>query len=110
MKKILTLSLCVLAAASVAAEETEAQHEMNAYIQDGITKFSTSDGKYSFRVGARADIDGGVYFDDHTDRGNGATLSAARIRLFSKLGDHFDFKFDVDFMAKGNMLKDVFVR
>lgn len=110
MKKILTLSLCVLAAASVAAEETEAQHEMNAYIQDGITKFSTPDGKYSFRVGARADIDGGVYFDDHTDRGNGATLSAARIRLFSKLGDHFDFKFDVDFMAKGNMLKDVFVR
>lgn len=37
MKKILTLSMCVLAAASVAvAEETEAQHEMNAYIQDGI--------------------------------------------------------------------------
>ena len=96
--------MCVLAAASVAvAEETEAQHEMNAYIQDGITKFSTPDGKYSFRVGARADIDGAIYFDDHTDRGNGATLSAARIRLFSKLGDHFDFKFDVDFMAKGNI-------
>lgn len=111
MKKILALALCTIAGATVAiAEETEAQHEMNAYIQDGITKFSTPDGKYSFRVGARADVDAGVYFDDYTDRGNGATLSAARIRLYSKLGDHFDFKFDVDFMASGNMLKDVYIR
>lgn len=124
MKKILALALCAAmgptftatAQESTAtqkaatAQETEAQAELNGYIQDGITKFSSPDGKYTFRVGARVDVDGAYYFDDYTDRGSGANLSAARLRLFSKLGNHFDFKFDVDFMAKGNMLKDVYLR
>ncbi|WP_302589470.1 porin [uncultured Muribaculum sp.] len=112
MKKIFALALCSIAMGSTMAyaEETEAQAEMNGYIQDGLAKFTSSNGLYSFRVGARAFIDGSYYFDDYTDRGSGANISSARVRVFSKLGNHFDFKFDVDFMSKGNMLKDVYLR
>lgn len=93
------------------AQETEAQAELNGYIQDGIVKFSSQDGKYTFRVGARVDVDGAFYIDDYTDRGSGCDISTARIRVFSKLGDKFDFKFDVDFMASNsNMLKDIYLR
>ena len=102
MKKIFALALCSIAMGSTMAyaEETEAQAEMNGYIQDGLAKFTSSNGLYSFRVGARAFIDGSYYFDDYTDRGSGANISSARVRVFSKLGNHFDFKFDVDFMSK----------
>ncbi len=68
MKKIFALALCSIAMGSTMAyaEETEAQAEMNGYIQDGLAKFTSSNGLYSFRVGARAFIDGSYYFDDYT--------------------------------------------
>ena len=47
--------------------------------------------------------------EDHTDRTSGATLSTARLRVLSRLGDHFDFKLDVDFMDK-NFIKDAWIR
>lgn len=95
---------------AMAAEPTEAQAELNGYIQDGLFKMTSEDGQYSFRVGARAFLDGAYYCDDYTDRGSGANITSARMRVFSKLGDKFDFKFDVDFMSRKNMLKDVYLR
>ena len=71
MKKIFALALCSIAMGSTMAyaEETEAQAEMNGYIQDGLAKFTSSNGLYSFRVVARAFIDGSYYFDGYADRG-----------------------------------------
>lgn len=91
------------------AQESQAQVELNAEVDEGIVKFKSENGKYSFRVGARVDIDGSLYVDDWTDRGSGAKFSTARLRVLSKLGDKFDFKFDVDFMSK-TFLKDVYLR
>ena len=65
---------------------TEAQTELNAYMDDGLVTFKSQDGQYSFRVGGRLAVDGAYYIDDYTDRSSGADLSSARIRIFSKLG------------------------
>ncbi len=105
----LCLSLGTIPAVAQDDELSEAQKELNAEIDEGLVKFKTADGKYSFRVGARADIDGSFYFDDYTDRGSGAEFSTARIRILSKLGDKLDFKFDAD-LLDDNFLKDVYLR
>jgi phosphate-selective porin OprO/OprP len=110
---ILPIAFGIVLGTNVAiAEETEqsqAQIELNSEVDEGLVKFKSQDGKYSFRVGARVDIDGSLYFDDYTDRGSGAEFSTARLRVLSKLGDKFDFKFDVDFMSK-TFLKDAYLR
>lgn len=71
---------------------TEAQTELNAYMDDGLVTFKSQDGQYSFRVGGRLAVDGAYYIDDYTDRSSGADLSSARIRIFSKLGSKLDVK------------------
>ena len=38
--------------------QTEAQTELQGKIDEGIVKFTSPNGKYSFRVGARIDVDG----------------------------------------------------
>ena len=78
---------------------TEAQTELNAYMDDGLVTFKSQDGQYSFRVGGRLAVDGAYYIDDYTDRSSGADLSSARIRIFSKLGSKLDVKFDIDFAS-----------
>lgn len=88
---------------------TEAQTELNAYMDDGLVTFKSQDGQYSFRVGGRLAVDGAYYIDDYTDRSSGADLSSARIRIFSKLGSKLDVKFDIDF-ASGVSIKDAYLR
>lgn len=106
----LALSICFFGAAyAQETETTEAQQELQAIMDEGLVKFKTEDGKFSFRVGARVDIDGAHYIDDYTDRSSGANFSAARIRMYSKLGDKLDFKMDLDFATK-NIMKDVYLR
>ena len=78
---------------------TEAQTELNAYMDDGLVTFKSQDGQYSFRVGGRLAVDGAYYIDDYTDRSSGADLSSARIRIFSKLGSKLDVKFDISLPA-----------
>lgn len=89
--------------------QTEAQQELQGYIDEGLVKFKSDNGKFQFRVGARVDLDGALYVDDYTDRGSGADISAARLRVISKLGDKLDFKMDLDFATK-NIFKDVYLR
>ena len=106
----LALSICFFGAAyAQETETTEAQQELQAIMDEGLVKFKTEDGKFSFRVGARVDIDGAHYIDDYTDRSSGANFTAARIRMYSKLGDKLDFKMDLDFATK-NIMKDVYLR
>lgn len=88
---------------------TEAQTELNAYMDDGLVTFKSQDEQYSFRVGGRLAVDGAYYIDDYTDRSSGADLSSARIRIFSKLGSKLDVKFDIDF-ASGVSIKDAYLR
>lgn len=88
---------------------TEAQTELNAYMDDGLVTFKSQDGQYSFRIGGRLAVDGAYYIDDYTDRSSGADLSSARIRIFSKLGSKLDVKFDIDF-ASGVSIKDAYLR
>lgn len=111
-KNILTLALCLLLGSYTTHaqnEETEAQAELGAEVDEGFVKLKSEDGLYSFRVGARAAVDGALYKDQFTDRGSGTKFSSARIRVISKLGRKLDFKFDVDFTDK-NFLKDVYLR
>ena len=42
---------------------TEAQTELNAYMDDGLVTFKSQDGQYSFRVGGRLAVDGAYYID-----------------------------------------------
>ena len=37
---------------------TEAQTELNAYMDDGLVTFKSQDGQYSFRVGGQLAVDG----------------------------------------------------
>ena len=104
---VLLLGLCNISFAQ--DTNTDAQKELEGIIDEGLVKFKTDDGKYSFRVGARVAIDGALYADDYTDRGSGAKFSAARIRVISKLGSNLDFKLDLDFASK-SIIKDVFLR
>ena len=68
----LALSICFFGAAyAQETETTEAQQELQAIMDEGLVKFKTEDGKFSFRVGARVDIDGAHYIDDYTDRSSG---------------------------------------
>lgn len=109
MKKYIAIACCLALNATAFAQETEAMQDLKAEVNEGIVKFETEDGKYSFRVGARVDLDGSLYFDDYTDRGSGADISTARVRVISKLGNKFDFKLDIDFMSK-TFLKDAYLR
>lgn len=116
MKKyILALGVCCLAGAMPMfaqesnSELTEAQRELQGYMDEGLVKFKSDNDKFSFRVGARVAIDGAHYFDDYTDRGSGAKFSAARIRIISKIGSKVDMKLDFDFASK-NWLKDAYLR
>lgn len=116
MKKyILALGVCCMAGAMPLfaqesnSELTEAQRELQGYMDEGLVKFKSDNDKFSFRVGGRVAIDGAHYIDDYTDRGSGAKFSAARIRIISKIGSKVDMKLDVDFASK-NWLKDAYLR
>ncbi len=109
MKKYFALACCLVMGTSLFAQQNEAQQELKAEINEGLVKFESEDGKYSFRVGARIFLDGDLYFDDFTDRGSGAELSTARVRVISKLGNKFDMKLDIDLMSK-TFLKDAYFR
>lgn len=112
MKKyILFLGMCLCASTinGFSQEKTEAQQELDAYMSDGVVKFKSKDGNYSFRVGGRVAIDGAYYFDDFTDRGSGAKFQAARIRMFSQVGKSLDFKLDFDLASK-SVIKDAYMR
>ena len=107
MKKyILALGVCCMAGAMPLfaqesnSELTEAQRELQGYMDEGLVKFKSDNDKFSFRVGGRVAIDGAHYIDDYTDRGSGAKFSAARIRIISKIGSKVDMKLDVDFARK----------
>ena len=116
-KNILFFSACFCAFAmsgfaqsstTTAYDGTEAQQELKAYMDEGLLKFGTKDGKVSFRVGGRLVMDGAHYLDDYTDRGSGAKITSARIRIISQIGSNLDFKFDYDFADQ--LLKDAYIR
>ena len=75
MKKyILALGVCCMAGAMPLfaqesnSELTEAQRELQGYMDEGLVKFKSDNDKFSFRVGGRVAIDGAHYIDDYTDR------------------------------------------
>ena len=111
MKKYISALVLLLGLSNIsfAQETTDAQKELESIVDEGLVKFKSKDGKYSFRVGARAAVDGALYADDYTDRSSGAKFSAARICILSKLGNKVDFKLDMDFTSK-SILKDVYLR
>lgn len=115
-KNIILFSACLCACmtsaiaqnTSAADDRTEAQKELQAYVDEGLVKFATKDKKVSFRVGGRLVMDGAHYLDDYTDRGSGARITSARLRVISQIGEDLDFKLDYDFADQ--MLKDAFIR
>ena len=111
MKKYISALVLLLGLSNIsfAQKTTDAQKELESIVDEGLVKFKSKDGKYSFRVGARAAVDGALYADDYTDRSSGAKFSAARICILSKLGNKVDFKLDMDFTSK-SILKDVYLR
>ena len=65
MKKyILALGVCCMAGAMPLfaqesnSELTEAQRELQGYMDEGLVKFKSDNDKFSFRVGGRVAIDG----------------------------------------------------
>ena len=109
MKKYIVMALCLAMSATMFAQETEAQKELKAEVNKGVVKFQSEDGDYSFRVGGRVVLDGSHYVGGFTDRGSGAAMTSARLRIISKMGDKVDFKLDADFMSS-TFIKDAYLR
>lgn len=109
MKRYISLLLAIMCFASLAAQESQAQQQLAAEVNSGIVKFTSPDGSYSFRVGGRIVLDAAHYMGGFTDRGSGAAMTSARLRLISKLGSDVDLKLDVDLMSS-TYIKDAWLR
>lgn len=109
MKKIIISAIAIMAVSGNLFAQ-EAKEEMRSFMEGGLLKWKSESKGVSFRVGARAAVDAGYYFDDVTDRSSGANFSEARLRIYSTFAKNFDAKFDVDFAGNKVSLKDLYVR
>ncbi len=114
MKKIIvlcmTVVLCALSAVAQEQGKTEATEEtgITGKSTEGLTIFTSDDGKFKLELDARLQLAGAVYSGSDNPMGSGTEVRRARLGLKPTWGD-WNAQFDVNLAGNAVEIKDFWV-
>ena len=87
-----------------ADEDTMAKTETK-----GGLDIATYDGKFSFEIGGRLELDAAFYFEDENELGDGTELRKARLEVEGTIFSDWDYNFEIDFANSETDVKDAYL-
>lgn len=88
----------------------ESATESKVKISDNKMKIESTDGRFAFQFGGRAQFDVAVHDDDVTDVGDGAEVRRLRFFGAGKMYEDFKYKVQVDFETDGDVdIEDAYI-